>query len=172
MVDDREAAQDGLSLLMDEPRHVRGEKPRDAVGWKRPVVDELLQAHHIDLFALHQRRNAVAGDRGGTEAAETVGIERRHTDVMGPFAVEIGQLDHRRNVAQIERQRGNGHQRHTPLATEKPPDERREVQQQDNGHQQRNRSPEIPGLGRDERRTPTQHSRGQQQHSKGHCETF
>lgn len=157
---------------MDEPGHPRGEKPGDAVGRELAVVDELLQAHHVDLLAFHQRRDAVGRDGGGPQAAEPIGVERRHTDVMGPFAVEIGQLDHRRDVTQIERQRCDGHQRHAPLAAEKPPDERREVQQQDDGHQQGDRSPEIPGFGRNERRTPTQYGCGQQQDGKNYGKPF
>ena len=171
MVHDRETAQNGLTGPVNEIGHLRSEKPGDAVGRKGPVVDELLKTGHVDMLAVHHRRDGAGGDGGGPETAEPVGIERRHADVMGPFVVEIGQLDHGRHVAQVERQRRDGHQRHAPPAEQQPPDERREVQQQDDGHQQPDRSPEIPGFGRDERRAPAQNGCDQQQRSKDDCET-
>ena len=172
VVEDRKTAQDGLPALGDVVGHPRGEKPGDAVGRKRAVLGKLLETEHVDLLALHHRSDAVGRDGRGAETAEPEGVERGDADVMGTLAVEIGQLDHRRNIPQIERQRRGGHQRNAPLAAEKPPDERREVQRQDDGHQQCDGSPEVSGFRRDERRAPAHDGCRPQQCGKGDAQNF
>jgi len=115
----------------------------------------------------HHLGHGGRGDGLRAQLAESVDVERGDADVVRPVGhVEVGQLDHGRDVAHIQKQSRQRHQRDDPPAADQPPDQCGQIGQQDDRHQQGDRSPEPALFRRNERRAPAQHGGGKQQSSK------